>query len=50
MNRTKINADELIGLLDIYKHKDSSITLHMVYKLLYHLEHKVIGEINGDSS
>ena len=37
MDRTKINADELIALLDIYKQKDNTITMHMLKKLVYHL-------------
>ena len=37
MNRTSIDVQKLIELLEIYMKKDGTLTVHMVEKLLYHL-------------
>jgi len=37
LNRTNIDVAKLIDLLEIYKHKDGTITIHMIEKLVYHL-------------
>jgi len=37
LNRTKIDVAKLIELLEIYKNKGGTITIHMIEKLVYHL-------------
>ena len=40
MNRTKIDVAKLIDLLNIYKTKGGTLTVHMIEKLLYHFANK----------
>jgi len=42
MNRTKINLEKFVAVLQIYQCKDGTLTVHTIEKLLYHLAN------NGD--
>ena len=37
MNRCKINVGAFTSLLELYKCKDGTLTVHMIEKILYHL-------------